>query len=72
MEVVTIDKVTNKEHKAMLVNKVIPAIKSKFPTSAKKKPIYIQLDNAGPHTARVDKLINNMCKADGWNIVMKK
>ena len=37
MEVVAINKVTNKEHEAMLVNKVIPAIKAKFPMSAKKK-----------------------------------
>ena len=71
-ERVAIDKVTNKEHKDMLVKKVIPAIKAKFPTSSKNKPIYIQLDNAGPHTKRVDKLINSMSKADGWDIRMKK
>ena len=72
MEVVVINKVTNEEHEAMLINKVIPAIKAKFPTSSKGNPIYIQLDNAGPHTTRVDELINNMSKADGWNIKMKK
>ena len=41
IEQVAIDKVANKDHKAMLVNKVIPAIKAKFPTSSKIKPIYI-------------------------------
>ena len=72
VEFIAIDKVTIKEHKEMLVNKAIPAIKAKFPTSSKYKPIYIQLDNAGSHTTRVDKLINNVLKADGWDIRMKK
>jgi len=34
-------------------------------------PSIFNLTNAGPHTARVDELIKNMSKADGWNIVMK-
>ena len=41
MDAVAINKVTKKEHKAMLVNEVIPAIKAKFPTNSKNKPIYI-------------------------------
>ena len=73
IELVAIDKVTNKEHhEEMLVNKVIPAIKAKFPKSSKNKPVYIQLDNAGPHTKCVNKLIDNMSNADGWGIQMKK
>ena len=72
VERLAIDKVTNKEHKEMLVKKVVPAIKAKFPASSKNKPVCIQLDNAGPHTLRVDKVIENMSKADGWDILMKK
>ena len=72
IETVAIDKVINKEHEEMLVNKMIPAIKAKFPACSKKNPIFIQLDNAGPHTLQVDKVIENMSKADGWDIRMKK
>ena len=75
IELVVIDKVTNKEHKEMLVKKVIPAIKAMFLTSSKKKPIYIQLDNAGPPTLlRADKVNKKLSKegSDGWDIKMKK
>ena len=55
--------VTNVEHGWMLVEKVIPAIKAKFPSSCKNKPLYIQLDNARPNTVKVDELIkqHNRC-----------
>ena len=56
----------------LLVNKVIPAIKAKFHRSSKNQTISIQLDNARPHTVRVDRLIKQMLKDSGWNIKMKK
>ena len=56
----------------MLLDNVIPAIKAKFPTSRKNRPIYIQMDNAKPHTVRVDKLIEEQCSQDGWDIRIKK
>ena len=58
----------------MLVDNVIPAIKAKFPTSQKNRPVYIQLDNARPHTIRVDKLIEEQCSKDedGWDIRIKR
>ena len=57
MEQVPIKFVTDVEHERMLVDMVIPAIKAKFPSSSKGKPLFIQMDNAQPHTVRVDKLI---------------
>ena len=70
LETVGIKSVTNVEHERMLVDNVIPAIKAKFPTSRKNRPIYIQMDNVKPHTIRVDKLIEEQCRKDeeGWDI----
>ena len=74
IETVAIGNVTNVEHERMLVDNVIPAIKAKFPSSCKNQPLYIQLDNARPHTVRVDKLIEeqNRTSNDGWNILIKR
>ena len=72
MEQVPIAKITNLEHEEMLVNHVLPAIKDKFPKSYKSKTIHIQLDNARPHTVRVDRHIEQMSKESGWNIKMMK
>ena len=74
IKTVAIKNVTNIENKRMLVDNVIPAIKAKFPSSCKNRPLYIQLDNARPHTVRVDELIeqqNRWCN-DGWNIQIKR
>jgi hypothetical protein len=72
MEQVPMLSITNVEHEQMLVDKVLPAIKEKFPKAYKNKTINIQLDNARPHTVRVDRLIEQMSKDSGWNIKMKK
>lgn len=44
-----IDSINREVSKTFLIEKVIPAIKAKWPSSAKSKPIYIQQDNARPH-----------------------
>ena len=74
LETVAIKSVTNVEHKRMLVDNVIPAIKADFPVSRKNQPVYIQLYNARPHTVRVDKLIEEQCSLgdDGWHIRIKR
>ena len=74
LETVVIKSVTNVEHERMLVDNVIPAIKAKFSVSRKSQPVYIQLDNARPHTVRVDKLIEEQCAVsdDGWDIRIKR
>ena len=72
MEQVPITSITNVQHEQMLVNHVLPAIKEKFPKSYKNKTIHIQLDNARPHTVRVDRHIEQVSKESGWNIKMKK
>ena len=74
LETVAIKSVTNVEHERMLVDNVVPAIKANFPVSRKNQPVYIQLDNARPHTVRVDKLIEEQCAVgvDGWDIRIKR
>ena len=57
MEQVPIAHITHVEHKQMLVNKVLTAIKEKFPRSSENQTICIQLDNARPHPTRMDRLI---------------
>ena len=72
LETVGIQSITNVEHERMLIDNVIPAIKAKFPS--RNRTIYIQMDNAKPHTIRVDKLIEEECKkdGDGWDIRIKR
>ena len=74
LETVEIQSVTNVEQEHMLVDNVVPAIKAKFLASLKNRPVYIQLDNARPHTKRVDKLIEEQCSIDkdGWDIQIKR
>jgi len=74
MEQVPIKSVTNVEHERMLVDMVITAIKAKFPSSSKGKPLFIQADNARPHTVRVDKLIEEVERqsTNGWDIRIQR
>ncbi|KAH9134654.1 hypothetical protein AeRB84_019622 [Aphanomyces euteiches] len=55
----------------MLTSKVIPAIKEKMPPSARTRTVFIQQDNAGPHSSKVNKAICEMDCSDGWNIQMR-
>ena len=41
----------------MLLEKVIPAVKSKWPAAKRKQPIIIQQDNAKPHCSVDDPLL---------------
>ena len=54
-------------YKAMLLDKVIPAIKSKWPTH-ESKCVKIQQDNARPHISPSDAEIMNACTQDGWKM----
>ncbi|KAF0727833.1 hypothetical protein Ae201684P_004853 [Aphanomyces euteiches] len=54
----------------MLTSKVIPAIIEKMPPSARTRTVFIQQDNAGPHSSKVNKAICEMDCSDGWNIQM--
>eukprot|EP00531_Pseudo-nitzschia_arenysensis_P008281 CAMPEP_0116122372 /NCGR_PEP_ID=MMETSP0329-20121206/4179_1 /TAXON_ID=697910 /ORGANISM="Pseudo-nitzschia arenysensis, Strain B593" /LENGTH=241 /DNA_ID=CAMNT_0003616215 /DNA_START=134 /DNA_END=855 /DNA_ORIENTATION=- len=65
-------KVDSKQHAKMMIENVIPAIKERFPRKSKNKPIYIQMDNAAPHSNKTDDLVNAACKSDGWDIRLKR
>ena len=51
-----------------LVEKVIPAIKQKWPKGAKSLPIKIQQDNAKPHCSPDCPSVAKACMSDQWNI----
>lgn len=55
----------------MVLEKVIPAIKSKFPKSHKSKIIYVQQDNAKPHFRDDDGDVLEEGSRDGWSIRFK-
>ncbi|TBT97206.1 hypothetical protein CWI36_3066p0010 [Hamiltosporidium magnivora] len=55
----------------MIIDNLIPAIKSKFPLAYKKKTIYVQQDNAKPHFSDNDADVVVIGSADDWNIKFK-
>ena len=56
--------------KAMISDKIMPAIGMKMPISRKSSPIFIQQDNAKPHTAAGDTSLGEEGLKDGWDIRM--
>ena len=69
--------VTRDVSRTFLVEKVIPAIKKKWPRSYfdgprdRKRPIFIQQDNARAHVLEADPLIVEAGTAGGWQIHVK-
>jgi hypothetical protein len=58
-----------KEHSLdFLINKVLPAIKAKWPAEERHIPIFIQRDNARTHIAVNDPAFVAAAQADGWDI----
>mmetsp|Transcript_2380 Transcript_2380/g.3526 ORF Transcript_2380/g.3526 Transcript_2380/m.3526 type:complete len:162 (+) Transcript_2380:558-1043(+) len=55
----------------MIIDKVVPAIKEKWPVGSRKGEIIIQQDNAKPHCSIDDELIVSECRKDGWNITFR-
>ena len=51
-----------------LIEKVLPAIRAKWPQENSNKPIYIQQDNAPSHVAPNDKLFCQVAKEGGFDI----
>jgi hypothetical protein len=60
--------VTKEVSRGFLVNKVLPAIKAKWPAEEKGLPIYIQQDNAKTHIDVNDPAFVQAAQADGWDI----
>ena len=60
--------VTKEVSRDFLVNKVLPAIKERWPAEEKGLPIYIQQDNVRTHIAVDDPAFVQAAQADGWDI----
>ncbi|KAK9697940.1 hypothetical protein RND81_08G071200 [Saponaria officinalis] len=67
LEVKPIESITKEIIKQCLIEKVIPAIKAKWPLDASRR-IYIQKDNAKPHISPQDLDFLNVVKSDGFDI----
>ena len=68
LETKNIQSINKKETKKMILEKVVPAIKEKWPLGSRKGEIILQQDNAKPHCSIDDELIVSECRKDGWNI----
>lgn len=66
-----VESITTEQCKKMIIENVIPEIKSKFPGNYKNKTIYVQQDNARPHSSDNDQDIVAAGSSDGWNIRFK-
>lgn len=53
-----------------LIDKVLPAIRAKWPTG-NTRTIYIQQDNAKPHISKDDEKFKNAASIDGFDIQLK-
>ncbi|XP_074266550.1 uncharacterized protein LOC141589825 [Silene latifolia] len=71
LETKSITSITKQVVKDMLISKILPAIKSKWPASASKN-ISIQQDNAKPHIKCTDYDFLNAATADGFNISLNQ
>jgi len=60
--------VTKDVSRDFIVNKVLPAIKEKWPTEERGMPIFIQQDNAKTHIDVNDPEFVQAAQADGWDI----
>lgn len=60
--------VTKDVSRDFLVNKVLPALKAKWPAKERGMPIFIQQDNARTHIGVDDPSFVTATKEDGWDI----
>ncbi|KAH7835594.1 hypothetical protein Vadar_027734 [Vaccinium darrowii] len=60
--------VTKDVIRSCLIEKILPAIRSKWPQSSAANPIYIQQDNARPHIHPLDAEFVEAAHKDGFNI----
>ncbi|KAL6615329.1 hypothetical protein ACP70R_037599 [Stipagrostis hirtigluma subsp. patula] len=67
-EMKPIESVKKEVIRRFLIEKVLPAIRAKWPTEDANKTIYIHQDNAKPHVAATDLLFCEAVKQDGFDI----
>ena len=51
-----------------MIEKILPAIRAKWPREDMNKPIYIQQDNASSHIELADPLFSEVARQDGFDI----
>ncbi|KAJ1263987.1 hypothetical protein BS78_09G228800 [Paspalum vaginatum] len=68
IEMKPIESITKDVMQSFLIEKVLPAIRAKWPREDVGKPIYIQQDNAKPHVPPNDRLFSEAAKQDGFDI----
>ena len=71
METKAVTSVTKDVVRQMLLDKVIPAIKSKWPSGTRNLPIIIQQDNAKPHCAVDDPELVEAMTENNWKISIR-
>lgn len=59
------------ESRRMMIDHVIPAIKSQWPRGEKHKVIYVQQDNCKVHVPADDPEVLAAGTSDGWKIIMR-
>ncbi|CAI5733293.1 unnamed protein product [Peronospora destructor] len=60
--------ITKREIQAMITNSVIPAIKQKLPSSLRRVPVFIQMDNQQVRLTADDPIVAEHGSTGGWNI----
>jgi hypothetical protein len=64
--------VGGKVYTDLLLTKVLPAIKEKWPRMYREKPIVIQDDNAPAHPVSAGTALTAAAQEDGWNLIIKR
>ncbi|XP_047257945.1 uncharacterized protein LOC124890142 [Capsicum annuum] len=68
METKPIQSVTKDITRACLIEKVLPAIRAKWPASNSNNPTFLQQDNARPHIGNNDLEFIEVARQDGFDI----
>jgi hypothetical protein len=68
IEMKPIDPVKKEVIRDFMIEKVLPAIRAKWPPEDAHKPIFIQQDNARPHLAPNDKIFCEAAKQHGFDM----
>jgi hypothetical protein len=68
IEMKPIESITKDVMRSFMIEKVLPAIRAKWPLEDANKPIYIQQDNAKPHVSPNDGLFCEAAKQGGFDI----
>jgi hypothetical protein len=68
LELKAMTSVTRETIRKFLIEKVLPAIKVKWPAEERGLPIFIQQDNAKTHIAIDDPDFCRVAQEDGWDI----